>query len=240
MNAGMVLSMGGFFTLMAVGLASTAARRADERADRRRRRPRRRRRRLARVAGRHCCSPPSSATTRSRRWCRTRAPASTRDDLRPALLPAPHLRAVPARPADRFRRVDRHAADRGRRLADARRAVRPRRRATAPTEPVHAHHRRGGDVLLVDARRGAGPPQAITTLIAATGTSAVTATFTAVEILRRHQPVEITNSSASRRTDRDFVGQQADNASDSADRERHADGRLHCGRHRNARTPSNR
>jgi MFS family permease len=62
MNAGMVLSMGGFFTLMAVGLASRLpAPRTRPRSD--------------------CCSPRSWATTRSRRSCptpaRPRTPAAS-------------------------------------------------------------------------------------------------------------------------------------------------------------------
>ena len=72
MNAGMVLSMGGFFTLMAVGLAS---RLPDSMyngltswaSPRTPRTPSRTPRRSA------PCSPRSSATTRSRRCCRTRS-----------------------------------------------------------------------------------------------------------------------------------------------------------------------
>ena len=113
MNAGMVLSMGGFFTLMAVGLASTPAQRAVERADRRRRDP------AAATAASHaspvgCCSPRSSATTRSRRWCRTPGADADRIYLRP-LLPEPDLGPVPARADDRLHRGDHHAAHRGRR-----------------------------------------------------------------------------------------------------------------------------
>ena len=69
MNAGMVLSMGGFFTLMAVGLASRLPHALTHglTAPASRRRPAARG--LARLAGRARCSPPSSATTRSRSSC---------------------------------------------------------------------------------------------------------------------------------------------------------------------------
>ena len=51
----------------------------------------------------------------------------------------------------------------------------------------------------------------------------------------RHQPFEIERRRPFDEFDRDAVGQQADDAADAgADRERHADGRLQGGRHRNA------
>ena len=80
MNAGMVLSMGGFFTLMAVGLASRAAARDVQRADRAGVAPGGRADALATSAGRARCSRPSSATTRSSSSCRP----STRASCSPA------------------------------------------------------------------------------------------------------------------------------------------------------------
>ena len=136
MNAGMVLSMGGFFTLMAIGLASRLPDSMYSRADQARHHPGRRAPRSRTLPRSAPCSPPSSATTRSRRWCSQVDPQQLQpgsgvdvsDPDRPLVLPAPDRRPVPARPGHRLRRLDRDAADRRGGLADARRAVRARRR----------------------------------------------------------------------------------------------------------------
>ena len=96
MNAGMVLSMGGFFTLMAIGLASRLPAAPVQRADRGRRLPGRppRRPRTPRRSG--CCSPPSWATTRSRHSCPNPGPgADTAAIYGPDFFP--HLISEPFR-----------------------------------------------------------------------------------------------------------------------------------------------
>ena len=163
MNAGMVLSMGGFFTLMAVGLASRLPH--------------------ALTSGlTNAGVSPAAADTAShvspgrlavRRVPRRQPDPATRAaprperrharDLRTDVLPAPDLGPVHARPADRVQRVDPHAAARRRRVADARRALRPRGRAQrAPGRRRHrprgrrplraGHARRGGRVPRRDVR----------------------------------------------------------------------------------------
>ena len=97
-NSAQVLSIGIFFTLMIIGLASTLPETLTSglRGARRARRDRRARRRAARRS--RSCSPPSWATTRSRAWsARTRSTrlsahdraALTGPDFFPQLISAP-------------------------------------------------------------------------------------------------------------------------------------------------------
>ncbi len=145
MNAGMVLSMGGFFTLMAVGLASRLP--ASLYAG------------LTRLGvtpdAAHTISqtPPVGTLFAAflgdnpvRALMAQVDPAAAAAGLRggrgdpdrPLVLPAPAGRPVPAWPGHRLRCLDRDAADRRGGLAAARRAVRARRAGRADPDAAPA------------------------------------------------------------------------------------------------------
>ena len=149
MNSASVLSIGVFFSLMIVGLASGLPHALARRASSRTASPDADATRIsAPAAGRDACSRRSSATTRWRR-CSARTcspalpPAQAHDADRARLLPAPDLGAVPHGARLRVRLRDRRVPRRRGRLAAARRQVPPRRGRAGGRRPARLRGDRG-------------------------------------------------------------------------------------------------
>ena len=155
-NAGMVLSIGVFFSLMVAGLASSLPAHADAGPDRAGRAGRRRARQVADLppvgtlfAAFLGYNPIARAARAAA--CSAQLPAANAADAdRPRVLPAPDLRPVPRRPGDRV--LAGHRDGRGRRAGLA--AARPPGRPAAAAASGPAAPAASASVAL----RAAGPP----------------------------------------------------------------------------------